>query len=114
MDYQTFAIAKPAPREKSRPKGLKRTGRIRPKPRKDPISTDLRNRVLRRDGRCFASMVIDGVMVLPGHRCHDMTEYHAPTDLGRLTYEHIKWVLRMGKRAEPDEFHAVALCRRMN
>lgn len=71
----------------------------------DPVTPALREAVLRRDGRCVAA-ILDR-----SHECRDQWGTpHDPRALGKLTLEHVKEALRMGKRAESDEAHLVALC----
>ncbi|MES2211325.1 MAG: hypothetical protein V4515_14275, partial [Chloroflexota bacterium] len=73
--------------------------------RKDPVTPELREAVLRRDGMCLLAKVD------PGHSCRDTWGVpHAPTDLWRLSLEHVKSELRMGRRAPSDLEHLVAMC----
>lgn len=65
----------------------------------------LRETVFRRDGGCVLAKLE------PGHECRDVWgARHLPTELWRLTLEHVKDELRMGVRAPSDEAHMVALC----
>lgn len=74
---------------------MKRYGRVSP---------EVRERVLRRDGRCFLADE-------PGHVCRDLWGTpHAPDDLDRLSLEHVKTELAYGRRAPSDERHLLALC----
>lgn len=73
--------------------------------RRDPVTPELRTAVFLRDQRCVLS-----IMDL-AHACYDAWgEAHASDDLGRLTLEHVKDRLAMGKRAPSDEQHSVVLC----
>jgi hypothetical protein len=72
---------------------------------RDPVTPELRETVLRRDGRCVLSIFDNG------HRCYDAWgEAHDSDDLDRLTLEHVKDKLRMGLRAPSDPGHLVSLC----
>ena len=62
--------------------------------RADPVTANLRLQVLTRDGGCIAPLL--------GGSVHDC--------FGRLTLEHVKDELRMGKRAPSDLAHLVTLC----
>lgn len=62
---------------------------------KDPVTPELRIRILKRDGGCVAPQV-------------DSQQWG--TCFGRLTLEHVKSELRMGRRAPSDEGHLVTLC----
>lgn len=62
--------------------------------RRDPVTPELRLAVFARDGGCIAPYL--------GGTVHDCW--------GRLTIEHVKSELRMGKRAPSDLAHCVALC----
>jgi len=59
---------------------------------RDPVRPELRIEVLTRDGGCVA-----GLMGEPDCR-------------GRLTLDHVKDQLRMGRRAPSDARHLVSLC----
>lgn len=73
--------------------------------RRDPVTPELREYVLRRDGSCLLWKMD------PGHQCRDtFGNQHAPTDLDRLTIEHVKDQPRLGKRAPSDARHCLALC----
>jgi len=66
-------------------------------------------------GLRWAVFVRDGGCVLaklePGHVCRDVwSQPHASNDFDRLTLEHVKSELAMGKRAPSDMEHLVALC----
>lgn len=72
---------------------------------RDAVTPEVREAVLRRDGRCVL-WIRD-----PGHACYDVWGApHGSGDLDRLTLEHVKDKLRMGKRAPSDPAHLVALC----
>lgn len=82
-----------------------------PKPKRrgghrDPVGTDLRRRVLQRDGSCVAHRL--GFV----HVCKDQFgNVHTATDLDRLTLDHVQSGYgRMGLRAPSDEQHLVSLC----
>ena len=62
--------------------------------RRDPVTPELRIRVLTRDGDCLAPR-LDSF----AGECH-----------GRLTLDHVKDQPRMGKRAPSDARHLVTLC----
>jgi len=69
------------------------------------VTPELRETVLRRDGRCVLSR-FDAA-----HECRDMWgREHEADDLDRLTIEHVKTHLRLGRRAPSDVAHCVALC----
>jgi len=71
----------------------------------DPVTTEVRAFVLARDRGCVAAKLDRQ------HECRDMWgNPHAPGDLARLTLEHVKDELRMGRRAPSDSAHLVALC----
>lgn len=66
---------------------------------------DVRRAVLLRDGMCVLRITDFS------HACYDAWgQPHAADDLDRLTLEHVKDKLRMGKRAPSDPSHLVALC----
>lgn len=77
-----------------------------PKVRKaDPVTPALRDEVLRRDGGCVVALIE------PEHVCRDRWGTpHAASDRSKLTLEHVKDELRMGRRAPSDAAHLVALC----
>jgi hypothetical protein len=82
---------------------------LRPAPQPDRVSYSLRQEILRRDGACLYS-IWD-----PAHVCRDAWgAIHAPTALDRLSLEHVKDELRMGKRATSDAAHLIALCAAAN
>lgn len=61
--------------------------------------------VMRRDGRCILSFLEEG------HVCRTIFgDQHPPSDVSRLTIEHVKSELRMGLRAPDDPRWCVALC----
>jgi hypothetical protein len=69
------------------------------------VTHELHDAILIRDGICVAALLDRG------HVCRDeWGQPHAPTDLYRLTVEHVKDEPRMGKRAPSDESHMMALC----
>jgi hypothetical protein len=71
----------------------------------DPVTATVRWAVMRRDGACLLARV-DG-----DHVCRDRWgNPHPATATLRLTVEHIKDELRMGKRASSDLSHLVAMC----
>lgn len=73
--------------------------------RKDPVTPELREAILRRDGACVLSRLH------PNHQCRDTwgTPHHWG-DLDRLSIEHVKDQPRMGVRAPSDPAHLVAMC----
>ena len=72
---------------------------------RDIVTPELREAVLRRDGRCVLSIMDIA------HACYDQWgKPHPAALLDRLTLEHVKDRLRMGKRAPSDLSHLVALC----
>ncbi len=76
---------------------------------RDRVTPELREAILRRDGRCFMTRLS------PFHVCFDaFGRKHASDDLNKLTLEHVKDEPRMGRRAPSDERHIVALCYRAN
>ena len=78
---------------------------IRRKPRKDPVTPELRDLILDRDGWCVLAKIDDT------HQCRDTWGVpHHPADRSKLTLEHVKDSLRMGLRAPSDARHLVALC----
>lgn len=69
------------------------------------VSPELWQAVMLRDQRCFLAKVE------PDHLCYDVWDRpHGSDDLDRLTLEHVKEYLMMGRRAPSDERHLVALC----
>ena len=73
------------------------------------ITRELRRAILTRDGACLLSKIE------PDHACRDLWgNPHAPTDLDRLTLEHVKDASMMGRRAPSDAAHLVALCAAAN
>ena len=72
---------------------------------RDRVTPELREEVLRRDGRCVLSM-FDAA-----HSCYSAWDRpHASDDIEKLTIEHVKDKLRMGRRAPSDASHCLALC----
>lgn len=67
---------------------------LRRHPRKDPVTPELREAVLERDGGCVARLFDEELMY-----CR-----------GRLTLDHVKDEPRMGVRAPSDRAHLVSLC----
>lgn len=69
------------------------------------VDPAIRRAVLERDGACILAKIE------PDHVCRDLWGHpHASDDLDRLSLEHVKDQLTMGKRAPSDEAHMVALC----
>lgn len=69
------------------------------------VTPELREYVLRRDGRCLASRVD------LYHMCRDQWgNRHPATDIFRLTLDHVKREARMGLRAESSARTLVATC----
>lgn len=86
-----------------------RTVRLHRGPRKDPVTPELRELVLRRDGECLMAKFN------AAHVCRDaMGRPHAAWALSMLSIEHVKSDLAMGKRAPSDAAHCVALCHGAN
>lgn len=78
---------------------------IRRKPRRDPVTPELRAFILDRDGFCVAAKIDSD------HQCRDTWGMpHHPADKSKLSIEHVKDQLRMGLRAPSDRFHLIALC----
>lgn len=84
----------------------RRTGWKRPSRRQvDPVTGAVRWAVVRRDGACVLSRLV------AGHVCRDRWgEAHDPTNQRKLTVEHVKSELMMGRRAPSDMGHLVAMC----
>jgi hypothetical protein len=81
----------------------------RRKARKDPVTPEVREEVLRRDRRCFLSRIE------PSHQCRDAWGTpHSPFDLDRCTLDHVKREARMGRRAPSDPAHLLAMCASAN
>src|SRR5262245_14194837 len=78
--------------------------------RADGVTPELRDRVLRRDARCFASRLDFN------HVCRDAWGVaHMPYDVQRLTLDHVHDEGgTIGKRAPSDEYHLVAMCAALN
>jgi hypothetical protein len=75
----------------------------------DPVTPEVRAAVLRRDKACVL------FQLHRGHLCKDAWgNPHAPYDVSKLTLEHVKDDLAMGKRAPSDPRHLVALCAHAN
>jgi hypothetical protein len=73
--------------------------------RRDPVTPAVHAAVIMRDRACVLSFLERG------HECRDIFgDPHRPDDVGRLTLEHVKSELRMGRRAESDLAHLVLLC----
>jgi hypothetical protein len=75
----------------------------------DPVTPEVREAVLRRDKMCVLfKLDVD-------HWCKDAWgNSHHPEDIDKLTLEHVKDELAMGKRAPSDPQHLVALCAHAN
>ena len=75
--------------------------------RRDPVTPEVREAVLRRDGGCVAA-VLD-----PSHwQCRDQWgRGHIAADLSKMTLDHVQEGYgRMGVRAPSDPAHLVTLC----
>lgn len=90
---------------------MKRTPlrRSRPKPwfraEEDKVTAAVRDAVFARDMACVL-WVADHA-----HQCRDRFGVpHAPFDMKRMTAEHVKDSIGMGKRAPSDMAHLVAMC----
>lgn len=78
---------------------------LRRKPRRDPVSPELREYVLDRDKGCLAAKTDDT------HVCKDQWgNKHSGWDRSRLTLDHVHDHAKMGRRAPSDPQHLVALC----
>ncbi len=72
---------------------------------RDPVTPELREHVLRRDGGCFLRRFD------PAHSCKDQWgKPHSSYDIWRLSLDHVKDQPMMGKRAPSDARHLVAMC----
>ena len=72
---------------------------------KGRISPELRRYILARDEGCVLALYN------PEHICRDIWgEPHRANDLDKMTLEHVKDDLMMGRRAPSDPAHLVALC----
>lgn len=74
--------------------------------RKDPVTPQLREKILKRDCYCFMRRMD------PLHRCMDVhRNFHSSWDTDKLTLDHVHESYGlMGKRAPSDERHLVAMC----
>jgi len=79
---------------------------MRRKPRRDPVTPEVRAAVLRRDGQCVAAKYE------LGHACRDQWGTpHRPDDLDKLTLDHVHEGYGMlGKRAPSDMGHLISAC----
>ena len=82
---------------------LTRRSPIRRHATKDPVSPELRQAVLERDGGCVALMIGEHVPGVVGRLPFS-------TCIGRLTLDHVREQPMMGKRAPSDLAHLVTLC----
>lgn len=93
--------------EKRRRHGLPNTianGRPR-RTKADPVTGAVRWAVIHRDGGCVLAQLVEG------HVCRDQWgEAHDSYDRRKLTLEHVKDALMMGRRAPSDLSHLVAMC----
>ena len=79
------------------------------RPSADRVTPELVAALHARDRGCVLARID------PDHGCRDAWGMpHAPTDLGRLTVDHVKTELRMGKRAPSDLAHTLLLCAAAN
>lgn len=76
------------------------------RPKRDPVTPELREAVLRRDGSCLMAQFD------PRHVCRDRWSVpHAAWAVNMLTIEHVHDGYGMtGRRAASDMAHCVALC----
>lgn len=75
------------------------------RPESDKVTPELRRDVINRDRRCQIAAYD------PAHVCHnEWGDVHDSTDVGQLTYEHVKKNHRTGKRATSRIELAVATC----
>jgi hypothetical protein len=73
--------------------------------KRDPVTSELREYVLRRDRMCFLFRLD------PEHVCRDQWGVpHSPYLLAVLQLDHVKDAPRMGVRAPSDARHLVAMC----
>ncbi len=73
--------------------------------KRDPVTAAVRWAVIRRDRGCVLGRLFTD------HICRDQWgEKHERYDLRKLTFEHVKDELMMGRRAPSDTSHLVALC----
>lgn len=73
------------------------------------VAPSVRDEVLRRDRVCIAFRAD------PSHVCRDTWGVpHRPDDVGKLTLDHVKQDLMMGRRAPSDAAHMVAACCAIN
>lgn len=80
-----------------------------PRTKADPVTGAVRWVVIHRDQTCVLAKLE------PGHICRDRWgETHGASDQRRLTLEHVKSELAMGRRAPSDLSHLVALCAHAN
>lgn len=71
--------------------------------------SELRSYVIQRDGQCVAALLD------LSHQCRDKWGVpHSPSDLDRLTLEHVKDQPMMGRKAPDEPHHAIALCHDAN
>ena len=71
----------------------------------DPVTHDIREDVFERDRGCVLARLDKA------HQCRDQWNTPHPSwELGRMSLEHVKDELRMGKRAPSDPAHMVTLC----
>ena len=76
---------------------------------RDPVSPDDRADVLSRDRGCVLAALE------PGHVCRDAWgNRHEPDELRKLSLEHVKPDLRMGRRGPSTPDSMVALCMAAN
>lgn len=77
---------------------------------KDPVTPGVHRQVLDRDKMCFLYRV-DPV----GHECRDAFGWpHGPYERGKLTVDHVKKGLMMGRRAPSTPAFLVAMCHQGN
>lgn len=73
--------------------------------RRDPVTPAVVETVKLRDGQCVLAKL--DLM----HHCRDQWgQEHTSYALGRMTLEHVKDELRMGRRAPSDPAHLLTLC----
>jgi len=76
----------------------------------DPVTPEVREAVLRRDQMCVLAFLDESHTY-----CRDAWgNEHPADDLSKLSLEHVKDELAMGKRAPSDPQHLVALCAHAN
>jgi hypothetical protein len=72
---------------------------------RDPVTPEVYEAVFLRDGQCVISTFDEA------HVCRDAWgDRHEPDDIPRLTLDHVKSNLMLGRRAASDPAHLVVMC----